>query len=67
MKYTGLARSTIYKMMAANNFPGQIALGSKSVGWVEAEIEQWIQERISQSQIELKTTKQYGVEYGNRQ
>lgn len=67
MKYTGLARSTIYKMMATNSFPGQIALGSKSVGWVEAEIEQWIKERISQSQIQPKNLHGYGEEYGQRQ
>ena len=52
IKSTGLARSTIYKMIAANNFPAQIALGSKSVGWVEAEIQNWIQEKITLSQTD---------------
>lgn len=51
MKCTGLARSTIYKMVAAKNFPVQIALGAKSVGWLETDIQNWIQDRINQSQV----------------
>ena len=57
VKSTGLARSTIYKKIMEGNFPKPIALGSKSVGWVESDIENWIQGRISESKIELKTTK----------
>jgi len=55
MKNTGLARSTIYKMVAAKNFPVQISLGVKSVGWLESDIQNWIQDRISQSKNEVKT------------
>ena len=55
MKNTGLARSTIYKMIAENNFPVQISLGVKSVGWLESDIQSWIQERISQSHTEQKS------------
>jgi len=39
MKKTGLARSTIYKMIAKDNFPEQISLGIKSVGWLESDIQ----------------------------
>ena len=46
---TGLARSTIYKKMSERSFPAQILLGQKSVGWLESDIQNWIQERISQS------------------
>jgi prophage regulatory protein len=53
MKNTGLARSTIYKMMSAKNFPIQISLGSKSVGWLECDIENWILNRIAESQSEI--------------
>lgn len=42
---TGLARSTIYKMMSEKVFPSSISLGPKSVGWLEADIQQWIEER----------------------
>jgi prophage regulatory protein len=48
---TGLARSTIYKKIADDSFPAQIPLGAKSVGWLERDIQDWIQEKISLSQI----------------
>lgn len=49
MKRTGLARSTVYKMIADKMFPKQISLGLKSVGWLEKDVENWILERITQS------------------
>ena len=47
-KRTGLSRSTIYLRMANNEFPHQISLGGRAVGWLEEEIDQWITERIEQ-------------------
>ena len=46
---TGLSRSTIYARIAENKFPHPISLGSSrgAVGWVEAEIDAWIKERIA--------------------
>ena len=67
MKNTGLKRSTIYKLMAAKGFPIQISLGAKAVGWLESDIENWIQDRISQSQTALKAIGQIGENYANRQ
>ena len=49
MKDTGLARSTIYKKITENTFPKQISLGAKSVGWVEADVQEWIEKRIRES------------------
>lgn len=46
---TGLARSTIYQNVRAGLFPAPISLGSKSVGWIEAEINAWLQARIEDS------------------
>ncbi|WP_366520896.1 AlpA family transcriptional regulator [Mucilaginibacter sp.] len=47
---TGLPRSTLYKKIAQENFPTQISLGARSVGWLESDVQQWIQEQISKSQ-----------------
>jgi len=66
IKNTGLKRSTIYKLMAAQDFPIQISLGAKSVGWLESDIENWILNRISQSQTALKSISQTGENYANR-
>jgi prophage regulatory protein len=40
---TGQASSTIYAAMASGNFPRPIPLGERSVGWIEAEIDGWIE------------------------
>ena len=47
---TGLSRSTIYARIAEGSFPSPIDLGGgRAVGWVEAEIEAWLQARIASS------------------
>ncbi|MCY9863341.1 AlpA family transcriptional regulator [Vibrio coralliirubri] len=39
---TGLARSTIYKWMSEGCFPRSVKLNSRSVRWVENEVQEWI-------------------------
>lgn len=46
-KQTGLSRSGIYQLIALGTFPKQIKLGVRSSGWVESEIQQWIDDRIA--------------------
>lgn len=43
---TGLSRATIYLRISQGNFPRQIPLGDIAVGWIEAEIDQWCEERV---------------------
>jgi len=40
--------------MGEKSFPQQISLGQKSVGWVEEEIQNWIQGRIKLSHEAMK-------------
>ena len=47
-KRTGLANSTIYLLISRNQFPKQVPLGVRSVGWISSEIDAWIESRISQ-------------------
>lgn len=49
VKTTGLARSTIYKLISENSFPKQIKLTSFSSGWIQSEVNKWIEERIALS------------------
>lgn len=44
---TGLSRSSIYDLMRDGVFPRAVPLGSHSVGWVEEEINAWIDARIA--------------------
>jgi prophage regulatory protein len=46
---TGLKRSAIYEQMAAGTFPKCIKLGPRAVGWLETEIDDWLQSRIQAS------------------
>ena len=43
----GLSRSTIYALIKADKFPKSISLGERSVGWLESDIQAWIDSRIS--------------------
>lgn len=43
---TGLSRSSIYLRVAEGSFPSPIPLGGRAVGWLEAELEDWIARQI---------------------
>ncbi|HZR34775.1 MAG TPA: AlpA family transcriptional regulator [Nevskia sp.] len=46
MARTGLSRAMIYLLVARGDFPRQVQIGPRAVGWVEDEIESWIEERV---------------------
>ncbi len=46
---TGLSRSTLYQYIKDGEFPKSIALGPRSVGWLESDISDWIAERVKSS------------------
>ena len=46
---TGLSRSTIYRLIDEGHFPHQINLGLRAVGWLESEVDNWLDEKISSS------------------
>lgn len=48
---TGLGRSTIYAKVARHEFPSPIQLSERSVGWLESDVETWIEQRVSESQL----------------
>lgn len=43
---TGLSRSTIYLRISEGKFPQPVSLGDRAVGWVEAEIDDWLERQI---------------------
>jgi len=43
---TGLSRSMIYKLQAANDFPKSIQLGERAVGWRKSDLDSWIHNRV---------------------
>ena len=48
VEITGLGRSSIYKLIEQGEFPKQVSLGERAVGWVESEIEEWIISKIEE-------------------
>ena len=44
---TGLSRSSIYAKMESGTFPKAIKLSERSVGWLDTEIQEWLQSRIA--------------------
>jgi len=48
---TGLSRSSIYLRMSNGDFPQSISLGGRAIAWLNADIEQWLDERISASKV----------------
>ena len=49
MARTGLSRSSIYVRVAAGRFPEPVPLGGRAVGWIEAELDDWLRSRIAES------------------
>jgi prophage regulatory protein len=43
----GLARSTIYELVAQRRFPAPVRLGSRAVGWLADEVDQWLEARVA--------------------
>ena len=46
---TGLSGSTIYRLISQGDFPKQIKLSERSSGWLQSEVDQWLNERIAAS------------------
>ena len=46
---TGLSRSTIYLRISEGRFPKPVSLGGRAVGWIEAEVNDWLSEQIDNS------------------
>lgn len=45
MHLTGLGRSTIYRLLAAGQFPAPVQLSVRAVGWRRTDVDHWTAER----------------------
>ncbi len=46
----GLSRSQIYRQIATGDFPKAYSLGARAVGWLDSEIDGWIEARVKTGQ-----------------
>jgi prophage regulatory protein len=52
---TGLKKSKLYEMIASDQFPKPIFLLGKCRGWIEHEVDAWLEERIAERNARLET------------
>ncbi|NHB92948.1 helix-turn-helix transcriptional regulator [Photorhabdus cinerea] len=50
---TGYSKAWIYRLIADDKFPKQVKIGTRSVAFVESEIDGWIDQRIAESRGEV--------------
>jgi prophage regulatory protein len=43
VELTGLSRSTIYLRIAKGDFPRQVSLGGRAIGWRESDVYSWLE------------------------
>ena len=45
IRWTGLARSTIYRLIAQQKFPAPVVLATRVVAWRRSDLESWSEGR----------------------
>lgn len=48
---TGFKKSWIYLLISNNSFPKPIKMGARAIAFVEAEIDEWVEDRINEYRI----------------
>lgn len=50
---TGYSKAWIYRLMSQKRFPASVKIGSRSIAFIESEIDDWINQRIEDSRKEV--------------
>ena len=45
----GLSRSSIYLHVSRGLFPKPVAIGPRAVGWLDSDVQEWLEARIAAS------------------
>ncbi|OAT21119.1 AlpA family transcriptional regulator [Buttiauxella noackiae ATCC 51607] len=53
MHRTGNGKSWIYRLISQGRFPKPIKIGSRSIAFIESEVDEWINQRIAESRGEV--------------
>ncbi len=48
-KKVGVSRATIYNLVRAGQFPRSIQITANTSGWLEHEVDEWLETRIRES------------------
>ncbi|QDX96875.1 helix-turn-helix transcriptional regulator [Pectobacterium carotovorum] len=52
-KRTGYSKAWLYRLINEYRFPQPVKIGSRSIAFVESEIDEWINQRIAESRGEV--------------
>lgn len=63
---TGLPRSSIYDLMAKEEFPRPVDLGGRAKAWIEEEIDGWIDAAIARRDSGMVLTPELSARKGGR-
>lgn len=50
---TGYSKAWIYRLISQKRFPSTVKIGSRSIAFIESEIDDWIDQRIAESRGEV--------------
>ncbi|MDX6911580.1 AlpA family transcriptional regulator [Hafnia paralvei] len=50
---TGYSKAWIYRLMSQSKFPASVKIGSRSIAFIESEVDEWINSRIEESRKEV--------------
>ena len=53
LRRTGYSKAWIYRLLKENRFPRPVKIGSRSIAFVENEIDEWINQRLAESRGEV--------------
>lgn len=53
LRRIGYGKAWIYKLISQERFPKPVKIGSRSIAFVESEIDEWINSRIEESRKEV--------------
>ena len=54
LNYTGIAYSTLYKMIQQEKFPRQVPIGARSVRWLKSEVVEWMDKKKASRQEDIE-------------
>ena len=55
MRMTGLRKTTIYQLQSDGEFPQRVQITANCVGWIESEIQSWLNDRAGGRQATPRT------------
>ncbi|EHH7740659.1 MULTISPECIES: helix-turn-helix transcriptional regulator [Enterobacteriaceae] len=57
-KRTGYSKAWIYRLLKEKRFPQSVKIGSRSIAFVESEVDEWINQRIEERDALISTKPQ---------